>query len=61
MATGWTRPFVVNDLTMPPMSDIVSRLCEPLAEGQPPLIRDLLDKSAFTTQRGDRRLHARRA
>jgi NitT/TauT family transport system permease protein len=48
MATGWTHPFVVNDLTMPPMSDIVSRLWEPLAEGQPPLIRDLLDKSAFT-------------
>ena len=48
MATGWTHPFVVNDLTMPPMSDIVNRLWEPLAEGQPPLIRDLLDKSAFT-------------
>ena len=48
MATGWTHPFVVDDLTMPPMSDIVSRLWEPLAEGQPPLIRDLLDKSAFT-------------
>jgi NitT/TauT family transport system permease protein len=48
MATGWTHPFVVNDLTMPPMSDIVSRLWEPLAEGQPPLIRDLVDKSAFT-------------
>jgi len=47
-ATGWTRPFVVDDLTMPPMADIVSRLWEPLAEGQPPLIRDLLDKSAFT-------------
>ena len=48
MATGWTHPFVVNDLTMPPMSDIVSRLWQPLAEGQPPLIRDLVDKSAFT-------------
>jgi NitT/TauT family transport system permease protein len=48
MATGWTHPFVVDDLTMPPMTDIVSRLWEPLAEGQPPLIRDLLDKSAFT-------------
>ncbi len=48
MATGWTRPFVVDDLTMPPVADIVSRLWEPLAEGQPPLIRDLLDKSAFT-------------
>jgi NitT/TauT family transport system permease protein len=47
-ATGWTRPFVVDDLTMPPLTDIVSRLWEPLAEGQPPLIRDLLDKSAFT-------------
>jgi len=48
MATGWTRPFVVDDLTMPPAADIVSRLWEPLAVGQPPLIRDLLDKSAFT-------------
>ena len=33
MATGWTRPFVVDDLTMPPMHDIVGRLFEPLAEG----------------------------
>ncbi|MDX6424470.1 MAG: NitT/TauT family transport system permease protein [Gaiellaceae bacterium] len=48
MATGWTHPFVVDNLTMPPMTDIVSRLWEPLAEGQRPLIRDLLDKSAFT-------------
>ena len=48
MATGWTRPFVVDNLTMPPVADIVSRLWEPLAVGQPPLIRDLLDKSAFT-------------
>ncbi|MBA2298858.1 MAG: ABC transporter permease [Actinobacteria bacterium] len=50
MQTGWTRPFVVDDLTMPPLADIVSRLWEPLAEGQPPLIRDLLDKSAFTAR-----------
>ncbi len=50
MRTGWTRPFVVDDLTMPPLSDIVSRLWEPLAEGQPPLIRDLLDKAAFTAR-----------
>ncbi len=48
MATGWTRPFTVDDLTMPPMADIVSRLWEPLAEGQPPLIRDLVDKAVFT-------------
>ena len=50
MRTGWTRPFVVDDLTMPPLADIVSRLWEPLAAGQPPLIRDLLDKSAFTAR-----------
>jgi len=50
MQTGWTRPFVVDELTMPPLADIVSRLWEPLAEGQPPLIRDLLDKSAFTAR-----------
>jgi NitT/TauT family transport system permease protein len=48
ITTGWTRPFVVDDLTMPHMHDIVHRLWLPLADGQPPLIRDLLDKSAFT-------------
>jgi NitT/TauT family transport system permease protein len=48
MATGWTRPFTVDELTMPPMTDIVGRLFEPLADGQPLLIRNLLDKSAFT-------------
>ena len=26
ISTGWTRPFVVDDLTMPHMHDIVLRL-----------------------------------
>ena len=48
ITTGWTHPFVVDDLTMPHMHDIVHRLFLPTATGQPALIRDLLDKAAFT-------------
>ncbi len=48
ITTGWTHPFVVDDLTMPHMHDIVHRLFLPTAAGQPALIRDLLDKAAFT-------------
>lgn len=48
MRTGWTHPFVVDDLTMPHMHDILQRLFEPLADGQPALIEGLLRKSAFT-------------
>ena len=50
MWTGWTRPFVVDDLTMPPLSDIVSRLWEPLAEGQPPLDPRPPRQGAFTAR-----------
>ena len=48
ITTGWTHPFVVDDLTMPHMHDIVHRLFLPAASEQPALIRDLLHKSAFT-------------
>jgi NitT/TauT family transport system permease protein len=48
ITTGWTHPFVVDDLTMPHMHDIVHRLFLPTASEQPALIRDLLDKAAFT-------------
>lgn len=50
MTTGWTRPFVVDDLSMPHLHDIVARLWEPIGEEQPLLIRDLVDKAAFTAR-----------
>ncbi len=48
--TGWTWPFVVDDLTMPHMHEIVSRLWQPAARGGPPLIRPLLSNAAFTAK-----------
>ena len=50
MRTGWTHPFVVDDLTMPHLHDIVHRLWQPAASEQPALIRDLLKKTAYTTR-----------
>ena len=50
MRTGWTHPFVVDDLTMPHVHDIVHRLWQPAASEQPALIRDLLKKTAYTTR-----------
>jgi NitT/TauT family transport system permease protein len=48
--TGWTRPFAVDQFTMPPLQDIVSRLWEPAATEQPPLAQLLLDKALFTAR-----------
>jgi NitT/TauT family transport system permease protein len=50
MRTGWTRPFVVDAYSMPPLQDIVSRLWEPAATEQPALARVLLEKAAFTAK-----------
>jgi NitT/TauT family transport system permease protein len=46
--TGWTRPFVVNDTTMPHLHDIVGALFEPVNEGGP-LLGDLLFHAALFT------------
>jgi NitT/TauT family transport system permease protein len=48
--TGWTRPFPVNDTTMPHLHDIVGALFEPLREGDPILARYLLDAALFTAK-----------
>lgn len=50
MTTGWTRPFVVDDLTMPPLHEVVQRLWEPAATEQPVLVRVLVEKAAFTAK-----------
>ena len=48
--TGWTRPFPVNDTTMPHLHDIVGALFEPLREGEPVLARFMLDAALFTAK-----------
>jgi NitT/TauT family transport system permease protein len=48
--TGWTRPFVVDDTTMPHMHDIVGALFEPTQEGGPLLIDLLFDAALFTAK-----------
>jgi NitT/TauT family transport system permease protein len=48
--TGWTRPFPVNDTTMPHLHDIVQALFEPLREGEPILARFMLDAALFTAK-----------
>ena len=48
--TGWTRPFPVNDITMPHLHDIVDAFFDRTHEGGPLLI-DLLFRSALFTAR----------
>jgi len=48
MATGWTRPFVVDSTTMPHLHDIAGALLESPQEGGPLLV-DLLFHSALFT------------
>jgi NitT/TauT family transport system permease protein len=48
--TGWTRPFPVNDTTMPHLHTIVGALFEPLREGEPILARFMLDAALFTAK-----------
>ena len=50
LSTGWTWPFKVDEYAMPPLQDIVSRLWEPAANGQPVLVRVLVEKAAFTAK-----------
>jgi NitT/TauT family transport system permease protein len=48
--TGWTRPFVVDDTTMPHLDDIVGALFESPQEGGPLLIDLLFDAALFTAK-----------
>src|SRR5918992_1202025 len=50
METGWTRPFVVDDTTMPHLHEIVGALFESPQEGGPLLIDLLLDAALFTAK-----------
>jgi NitT/TauT family transport system permease protein len=48
--TGWTRPFPVDDTTMPHLHDIVGALFESPQEGGPLLGDLLLDAALFTAK-----------
>jgi NitT/TauT family transport system permease protein len=48
VATGWTKPFPVDDITMPHLHQIVGALFEP-AQLNGPLLIDLLWHSALNT------------
>ena len=50
MTTGWTWPFVVDDITMPSLRSIVERLFEPTQPGGPMLIQILLEAAWFTAK-----------
>jgi NitT/TauT family transport system permease protein len=50
MTTGWTWPFVVDDITMPALTDIVSRLFESNQPGGPWLVTLLLEAALFTAK-----------
>jgi NitT/TauT family transport system permease protein len=50
LETGWTRPFVVNDTTMPHLHDIVGALFESPQEGGRLLIDILFDAALFTAK-----------
>ena len=51
MREGWTRPFVVDDTTMPHLHDIVGAFDDPLqGEGSQTLLRYLLESAAFTAK-----------
>ena len=47
LTTGWTKPFAVDDITMPSLWSIVSALLEPVSEGQ--LLISLLFGAALFT------------
>jgi NitT/TauT family transport system permease protein len=48
--TGWTRPFPVDDITMPHMHQIVGALFEPARMNGPLLISVLFHSSLFTAK-----------
>ena len=50
MTTGWTRPFVVNDVTMPHIHTILKALGEPSRVQGPLLISVLLKAAWFTAK-----------
>ncbi|CAN5665689.1 MAG: ABC transporter permease [Gaiellaceae bacterium] len=50
METGWTKPFVVDDTTLPHLHDIVGALFESPQVGGPLLIDLLLDSALFTAK-----------
>jgi NitT/TauT family transport system permease protein len=50
IATGWTWPFAVSDLTMPHIHAIVAQLFEPSRLNGPLLIRVLFDSALFTAK-----------
>src|SRR5215212_3960299 len=46
--TGWSRPFKVDDVTMPHLHDILQAFGEPATTGGPALVHPLLDAAWFT-------------
>jgi NitT/TauT family transport system permease protein len=50
IATGWTWPFAVSDLTLPHLHAIVTQLFEPSRVNGPSLIHVLFDASLFTAK-----------
>jgi NitT/TauT family transport system permease protein len=50
IATGWTWPFAVSDITMPHIHAIIAQLFEPSRVNGPSLIHVLFDASLFTAK-----------
>src|SRR5689334_767866 len=50
VSTGWTRPFPVNDTTLPHIYTIFQALGEPTSTGGPLLISTLFDAATFTAK-----------
>ena len=50
MTTGWTWPFIVDDITMPSLRSIVERLFESNQPGGPILLQVLLESALFTAK-----------
>ena len=48
--TGWTRPFVVNDISMPHTWTILDAFAEPAQVNQEPLYELLFHKALFTAK-----------
>ena len=48
--TGWTRPFVVDDTSMPRLHNVVGALFERTHDGGPLLLTHLLDAALFTAK-----------
>jgi NitT/TauT family transport system permease protein len=50
ITTGWTRPFKVNDITMPGTWSILQTFADPVQVNQPSLWSVLLHKTLFTAK-----------